>query len=507
MRLLDDAIARILAGPSGPRIGAFFDFDGTLIDGYSVAEFYKHRLTRGEVGVREAGHLLWLGFLGIESEADFAEFARVGFASWKGKTEEEMEALGERLFSHHIARCLFPEAWRLIEAHRLMGHTLVIASSATRFQIQPMARELGIEHVVCTGIQVRKGVLTGRIDGSPAWGEGKADAVRAFARAHRLSLKRSYGYANGDEDLRFLNTVGLPHAVNPQSRLADAATEASWPVLRFAPRGGFPDLLTVARSMVAYAGMAGALGAGLFSGLLNRSHRDAVNVSSTLISEVGLALAGIEIKVLDEAHLWSHRPAVFIFNHQSQLDVLILAKLLREDYTGVAKANTRQVPGFGQFFQFAGVAFVEPGSQTQNRAALLPTVEKLKSGISLVMAPEGTRSPTPRLGVFRKGAFHLAMQARVPIVPIVIRNAGDLLRRGEAALRPGTVEVTVLPPIQTSRWKAKDLDRHVAEVRQRFTDTLANWPGAAPPRRKARSSSSRASKSPIRSRAVRERGR
>ena len=488
MSTLDAAINEVREGPSGARIGAFFDFDGTLIDGYSVAEFFKHRLLKGEIGIQEAGQLLLTGLRGIETEADFAEFVTVGFQAWKGKSEAEMEALGERLFVKSIARCLHSEAWQLIEAHRRMGHTVVIASSATRFQIHPMARELGIEHLLCTGIEVRKGVLTGRTSGSPAWGEGKARAVRTFASRHRTDLKRSYAYANGDEDVAFLQTVGQPRAVNPQARLAKVAAEGAWPVLTFAPRGGRPDLLTIARSVAAYAGMAGALGAGLWAGLLSRSHREAVNLSSTLIGEVGLAIAGIEIKTQGENHLWSHRPAVFLFNHQSQLDVLILAKLLREDFTGVAKANTRNVPGFGQFFQFAGVAFVEPGSKAQNQAALLPTVEKLKNGISLVIAPEGTRSPTPRLGAtFRKGAFHLAMQARVPIVPIVIRNAGTLLRRGEVALRAGTVDVVVLPPMPTARWKIADLDRHVNEVRQLFLDTLENWPSAGPvrPRRPA----------------------
>ncbi len=322
MSSLEAAITEVRNGPSGPRIAAFFDFDGTLIDGYSVAEFFKHRLFKGEIGLPEAGQLLLSGIRGIETEADFDEFVTVGFRAWKGKTEAEMEALGERLFALSIARCLYPEAWELIEAHRLMGHTLVIASSATRFQIQPMARELGIEHVLCTGIQVRKGVLTGRPSGALAWGEGKADTVRKFAARRRIDLERSYAYANGDEDQAFLQTVGRPRAVNPQPRLAEAAARGGWPVLSFKPRGGRPDLLTIARSVAAYAGMAGGLGVGLWAGLLKRSHREAINRSATLVGDLGLAIAGIEIKVQGEDHLWSHRPAMFLFNHQSQLDVL-----------------------------------------------------------------------------------------------------------------------------------------------------------------------------------------
>lgn len=479
MSSLETAIASISAGPDGPRIAAFFDFDGTLIDGYSVGEYYKHRLVHGEIGAREAAQLLLLGLRGLEDEADFRRFVTLGFSAWKGKTEAEMDALSERLFKDHIARCLYSEAWQLMEAHRRMGHTLVIASSATRFQIQPMARELGVEHVLCTAVEVRKGVLTGRPLGTLAWGEGKASVVQKFARRNRIDLGRSYAYADGDEDISFLQGVGQPRAVNPHPRLAKAAAEQGFPVLRFASRGGRPDALTIARSVAAYAGMAGAFGAGLWAGMLNHSHREAVNLTLTLASEVGLALAGIEVRTQGEEHLWSHRPAVFLFNHQSQLDLLILAKLLREDFTGVAKKSAMKVPGFGPFFRFAGVAFVEPGNKSQNLQALAPALQKLKSGISLVMAPEGTRSKTPRLGPFRKGAFHLALQARVPIVPVVVRNSGDLMRRGETALRAGAVDVAVLPPVSTSRWKAADLDRHVDTVRQLFLDTLASWPKPA----------------------------
>lgn len=476
MSHFDAVLADIAAGPSGARVAAFFDFDGTLIDGYSVAEFYKHRLFKGEIGVKEASLLLRMRVRGLDSDADFTEFATEGFLAWAGKAEADMVALGEQLFVKRIAGSLFPQAWQLVDAHRRMGHTVVIASSATRYQVQPMAHALGIDHLLCTELEVRDGLLTGRMAGTPPYGEGKAEAVRRFAKRHRSNLARSYAYANGNEDVAFLKVVGQPRVVNPHEQLARVAAELDWPVLHFVARSGRPTMKTVARSVAAYAGMGSALFAGLGVGLLNGNRRDAVNLTFTLAGDVGLAIAGIDIRTQGEANLWAQRPAIFLFNHQSQLDLLIMAKLLRQDFTGIAKESTKKVPVFGQFFQFAGVAFVQPGAKEQNRSALAPAVEKLKEGISLAMAPEGTRSATPRLGTFRKGAFHVAMQAQVPIIPIVIRNAGVLMRRGEAALRPGTVDVAVLAPIQTAGWKAADIDRHVAEVRQRFVDTLDNWP-------------------------------
>jgi len=84
--------------------------------------------------------------------------------------------------------------------------------------------------------------------------------------------------------------------------------------------------------------------------------------------------------------------------------------------------------------------------------------------------------PTPALGRFKKGAFHIARQAGVPIVPIVLRNTGELAWRRSLFVNPGTVEVAVLDPIPTGDWTADSLDERIAGVRQRFADTLESWP-------------------------------
>ena len=103
---------------------------------------------------------------------------------------------------------------------------------------------------------------------------------------------------------------------------------------------------------------------------------------------------------------------------------------------------------------------------------LQPAVDRLREGISLAIAPEGTRSYTPRLGKFKKGAFHVAMQADVPIVPIVIRNAGAVMPRNAVTIRPGTIDVVVHPPISVDGWTPDDLDERIDGVRRLFLDTL-----------------------------------
>ena len=79
---------------------------------------------------------------------------------------------------------------------------------------------------------------------------------------------------------------------------------------------------------------------------------------------------------------------------------------------------------------------------------------------------------TPRLAKFKKGAFHLAMQAGVPIVPVVIHNSGDVQPKGDLLFHPGTVEVEVLPPVDTSDWTAETIDKHVKDVRNLYLRAL-----------------------------------
>jgi putative phosphoserine phosphatase / 1-acylglycerol-3-phosphate O-acyltransferase len=475
---LAEAVSDVLAGPSGPAVGAFFDFDGTVIDGYSARDFYRYRLRRFDIGPIEAAQTLLLGLRGVTTEEDFERFVAHGFAAWAGRSEDELTELGERLFAQHIAARLYPEAWQLIRAHERMGHTMVLASSASRFQVEPAARAVGIEHVLCTPAEVTEdGVLTGRTSGPTLWRQGKADAVCRFAGANGIDLGSSYAYSNGDEDVPFLSAAGYPRAVNPGQHLLAHASEQQWPVLVFAGRGR-PGAAQVARTAAAYGGMFSAMATGLAFGLLNRSHRGGLDTTTSLLGEFGLGLAGVQLRVHGEQNLWEQRPAVFIFNHQSQLDMVILCKLLRNGVTAVAKKELANDPMVGLAFRLAGVTFIDRGDHGHGRQALEPAVQRLRDGLSVVIAPEGTRSVTPALGEFKKGAFHMAMQAGVPVIPIVIRNAGELMWRNSATIRPGRVDVVVHPAIDVSEWKADELTQRVERVRQLYADTFASWPGS-----------------------------
>ena len=98
---------------------------------------------------------------------------------------------------------------------------------------------------------------------------------------------------------------------------------------------------------------------------------------------------------IGEEYLWSHRPAVFIFNHQSGLDAVLILKMLRRDLTGVGKKEILRNPIFGPLFAAAGIVFVDRANTSKAVRALEPAVEALREGRSLAIAPEG-RGPRPR---------------------------------------------------------------------------------------------------------------
>jgi putative phosphoserine phosphatase/1-acylglycerol-3-phosphate O-acyltransferase len=171
---------------------------------------------------------------------------------------------------------------------------------------------------------------------------------------------------------------------------------------------------------------------------------------------------------------------VFFINHQSALiDALVASNVVQRGFTVVAKAEVKQIPVLGQLLTLADVAFVDRSNTSKAVSALQPAVDKLRKGVSIIMSPEGTRSLSPRIGAFKKGGFHLARDAGVPIVPIVIRNAGEIMWRNAKVAQEGTIEVVVHEPVATANWTKADLDEWVPRMRQLYVDTLDDWPGVA----------------------------
>jgi putative phosphoserine phosphatase/1-acylglycerol-3-phosphate O-acyltransferase len=458
--------------PEGPQIGAFFDFDGTLIAGFSATVFLKEQVRRGDLSPYQLAGLLsaiaqfslgTMGFSGLMASA--AQFMR-------GVQEEDYIEFGQKLYEQQIARKVYPESRALVQAHMARGHTVAVISSATPYQVEPMARDLDIEHVICSRYEVKDGEFTGGIERPLCFGEGKVRAAEHLSREYGIDLDQSYFYSDSDDDLELLERVGHPRPLNPNAKLAVIAEHEGWPVRRFKSRGQ-PQLTDYLRSIAATVSLIPTAAAGLPIWALTGSRSEARNFATSLFADVSSALIGLNLVVRGEHHLWENRPAVFVFNHQSKVDVVILAKLLRRDIAGVGKKEIKDMPLIGKTLELAGTIFIDRENSASAIQAMKPLVDAMRNqGKSVAIAPEGTRSITPRLAAFKKGPFHLALQAGVPVVPVVIHNAGDVAPKGDFVFRSATVEVDVLPAVDTSHWQQETMAEHAAEVRNMFLEVL-----------------------------------
>jgi putative phosphoserine phosphatase/1-acylglycerol-3-phosphate O-acyltransferase len=219
------------------------------------------------------------------------------------------------------------------------------------------------------------------------------------------------------------------------------------------------------------------VGAGTAVGVLTNDSRAGVDLATSLFGRIAGQLGNIKFDVIGEQHT-APRPAVFFINHQSTLvDALVTSRVVQRGFTVVAKAEVKGIPVLGQLLGLADVAFVDRANTSRAVSALQPAVDRLRKGVSIVMSPEGTRSLSPRVGAFKKGGFHLARDAGVPIVPVVIRNAGEIMWRNAKVAQEGTIEVVVHEPVPTADWTKADLDEWVPRMRQLYVDTLDDWPG------------------------------
>ena len=270
MSLHERLTAEIRSGPSGPKVAALFDLDQTLLAGFSATSFMQERFLTGRMAPREVVGTLLGGLSFAVGRTGFSGLMAATTAAYRGMAESALEEFGQEVFDTHLATQIFPESRALVNAHQDAGHTVAIVSSATLYQAMPMARELGIRHVLCTRLEVENGAFTGGVVHPTCYGEGKASAARELASLHDLDLGQSWFYTDSHEDLPLLDVVGRPRPLNPNRRPAQIAKERGWPVRRFHSRGR-PSRGDMLRTGLVYASLLPSVWAGLAAGLVNQS--------------------------------------------------------------------------------------------------------------------------------------------------------------------------------------------------------------------------------------------
>ena len=216
------------------KVAAFFDFDETLLE-----------LPSGRPGLefmRETGRVT-LFFLFKVVVAYFAykrhwiseeRMSRLMLGIYKNGPLDEVRSEATAFYNEWLKPHLAPKMLERISWHRESGHTLILISGSVRYVLEPVAWDLGFDHVVCTELEVgNNGRFTGRPDGPICVDVEKGRLAALFAQTHGIDLSRSYAYGNHHSDLALLRLVGNPHVVEPTRPLLDEAQKNGWPVLTF----------------------------------------------------------------------------------------------------------------------------------------------------------------------------------------------------------------------------------------------------------------------------------
>lgn len=196
-------------------------------------------------------------------------------------------------------------------------------------------------------------------------------------------------------------------------------------------------------------------------------------------SSVILWAVGIKVRVHGLEKLNTEQPHIFASNHVSWFDVPALAKVLPH-YKFVAKAELFKVPVFGRGMRAVGMIEIQRDNRKAAFGAYDIAAEKIRSGASVVVFPEGTRGRAYPLRPFKKGPFVLAIAAGVPIVPVIVHGTIEIMPRGSLWAHPGTIDVHLLEPVTTTGVDYDHREALMQAVRSRMADAMRELYGVEP---------------------------
>ncbi len=183
-------------------------------------------------------------------------------------------------------------------------------------------------------------------------------------------------------------------------------------------------------------------------------------------------LTPVRVKVKGREHLKKGQSYVIIANHQSAYDIFVLYGWLGIDFKWVMKKELRKIPGVGFGSQAAGHIFIDRSSTKSAIESIQKARTKIRDGTSVAFFPEGTRSKSPELLPFKKGAYRLAFDLNLPLLPVTIRGTREIMPPGTLDLRPGRAEIIIHPPVNINDYSPERISDLIEDTRNAIASSL-----------------------------------
>ncbi len=168
-------------------------------------------------------------------------------------------------------------------------------------------------------------------------------------------------------------------------------------------------------------------------------------------------LCFVKVRVYGMERLNPRQSYVFALNHQSIFDIFVVYGWLPFCFKWMMKAELRKIPLIGKACEAAGHIFINRSNPVAARQSLERAEVQLVNGISVVIFPEGTRTYTGEMGVFKRGAFRIATDLSLPIVPVTLRGSFERMHRNSARVTPGLIEMCVHEPLEISTFQSENI--------------------------------------------------
>jgi len=208
-----------------------------------------------------------------------------------------------------------------------------------------------------------------------------------------------------------------------------------------------------------------------------------VHKIANLWARMVLWLTSVRVEVVGRDNVLMDKPQIFMANHQSDFDILIVLAHIPGQFRWIAKKELFKIPIFGKAMRNAGYIEIDRQNHEKAMQSLDEAAQKIREGKSVVTFPEGTRSKDGTVRPFKQGMFHLAIKAGVPIVPISIIGAHAIMPKRSLAIRPGKITMVIGEPLDVSPYTIETRGELIERVRSVIIRNLERRPpeGASPP--------------------------
>lgn len=215
-------------------IGAFFDFDRTLIDVESPRLGIRYLWEHGLISLPYILKVVAANFFYQRNMLSDEAMARVLISFYTGRSLALFEAGAQDYYRQVLRPHLAPNIVHRLREHQASGHRTVLISAGLKYLLKPVAGDLGFDHLLCTDLETGPdGILTGRTAGPICSDRQKREHAKNLADTLGMDLEASSAYGNHQADIPLLELVGHPHAVEPTEQLRRVAAERGWPILTF----------------------------------------------------------------------------------------------------------------------------------------------------------------------------------------------------------------------------------------------------------------------------------